>query len=347
MAGETITSGSLIFVTGATGFIASHAVDQLLKKGYRVRGTVRDTGSDKAEHLRTIFKEYGDKFELVQAEDLVQPGVFDGKVDGAAGILHIASPFHNKEEDPYRDLIDPATKGTENLLNAAFKASSVRHVVITSSVAAVFGPPKNGEPAEKHTYTEEDWNDAAEETVRKDPKNYPPGTAYRASKNAAERLAWKFVDDKKPNFTLSVINPPLVFGPAIHKISSVDSINTSVALLFKYFKDPNADIPPPMTAQAYVDVRDVAKAHILALEKPEAAGKRFITSSGQASWAGVVRALGEVFPDHKVSDKGPGATQFDVAGGLSNERSRQVLGLDYIDLHTAVKDTINALKQFW
>lgn len=340
---QTVSKGSLILVTGVTGFIASHAAEQLLEAGYKVRGTARDPKSDKAEHLIKRFQSYGDKFEVVEASDLVKDGVFDEAVKGVDGILHIASPFFNNATDAFKQLIDPAVKGTTNLLKAANGSPSVKHVVVTSSVASVLAPKP--QDTKNNTYTEADWNDDAVENIHKDPSQLQ--YAYRASKNAAERFAWKYAKDNNVHFGLTCINPPLVFGPVIHKIKDVDSINTSVALLFKFFSQPDAEIPDPMPAQSFVDVRDVAKAHILSLEKPEASGERFITSGGQLTWGEAVEHLRAIYPDRDISKKGPGYGKSEPSAYMSAQKSKDVLGMQYIDARTSIKETIDSLKSFW
>lgn len=342
---QSVTSGSLILVTGTTGYIAAHASQQLLEQGYKVRGTARDPNSDKSSHLKELFKGYGDKFTIVKAGDLEENGVFDDAVKDVDGILHIASPFHFDATDPYKDLINPAVNGTKSLLQSAkAHGSRVKHVVITSSVAAVYGPPKG----DNYVYSEADWNDKSVTDIEKekDSKDFNKQTAYRASKTAAERYAWKFNDEEKPKFGISAINPCFVFGPAIHKIKDVESINTSVALLFKYFNDPST-INPAGPTQAFVDVRDVAKSHILALEKPEAVGKRFCCIGDSFTWQQVVDVLHEAYPDRRTAQGGDGAGKYEIVYKTDNSLSQKVLGMEYIDLKKSVIDTVESLKQFW
>lgn len=334
-------------VTGTTGYIAAHVTDQLLKKGYRVRGTARDPNSDKAVFLKEQFKSYGDKFEIVKAGDLEEEGVFDEAVKGVDGIAHVASPFHFHVKDPYTDLINPALHGTKAILSSAHKyGKNVKHVVVTSSVAAVYGPQKSG-----HVYTEADWNDDAVEQMEAMKKKgsfegFNVGTAYRASKNAAERASWAFVESEKPQFGLSTVNPSFVFGPVIHKIKDVDSINTSVSMLFKYFNDPS-EIAAPGPTQAYVDVRDVAAVHVAALETPEAVGERFLAVSTPFTWQQVVDILSAQYPDRKQAKGGEGAGEYKTEYSSDSSKSQKMLGIKYISLKDSVIDSVESLKQFW
>lgn len=345
MSTQSVPKGSLVLVTGTTGYIAAHASQQLLEQGYKVRGTARDPASDKSQHLKDLFKSHGSDFEIVKAGDLEDDGVFDDAVKDVDAILHIASPFHFRAEDPYKDLINPAVQGTKSLLHSAkTHGHKVKHVVVTSSVAAIYGPPKG----DGYIYTEADWNDKSVNDIEKTKgsKDFDRTTAYRASKNAAERYVWKFQDEEKPQFGLSVINPSFVFGPAIHKIKDVESINTSVGLLFKYFNQPET-IAAPGPTQSFVDVRDVAKMHILAMQNPEAANKRFICSANSFTWQMVVDVLREKYPERKSAQGGDGAGKYKIQYESDNSLSKKVLGIKYIDLKASTVDTIESLKAFW
>lgn len=345
MSSQAVQKGSLVLVTGTTGYIAAHVSQQLLEGGYKVRGTARDPKSDKSQHLNELFKQYGSDFEIVKAGDLEEENVFDEAVKDVDAVIHIASPFHFNATDPYKDLINPAVQGTKSLLGSAKKnGNKVKHVVVTSSVAAIYGPPGG----EGYAYSEQDWNDKAVQDIEKekDSKDFNKATAYRASKNAAERYVWKFQSEEKPKFAISTILPSFVFGPVIHKVKDVESINTSVALLFKYFNAPET-IALAGPTQAFVDVRDVAQMHIAAMQNPEAAGKRFISCSDGFTWQKVVDILHEKYPERKQAQGGEGAGKYETLYKTNNTQSKKVLGIEYIDLKKSVIDTIESLKAFW
>jgi len=108
-----------------------------------------------------------------------------------------------------QDLLDPAIIGTTGILKSIKKsAPSVKRVVITSSFAAIINPSKGNWPG--HEYSEEDFNPMTQQDALES-----PAAGYRASKTFAEKAAWDFVEKEKPNFTISTINPPLVFGPIV------------------------------------------------------------------------------------------------------------------------------------
>ena len=141
-----------VLVTGATGFIASRIVERLLAAGYRVRGTVRSLKKPgDVDRLRTL-PSAAERLELVEA-DFTHIGSFDTPAAGCEAGIHTASPYVSTVNDPLTDLIGPALNGTRNVLAACAKTSTVRRVVVTSSMAAV-----TDEPDSDHTLTEADWN---------------------------------------------------------------------------------------------------------------------------------------------------------------------------------------------
>jgi dihydroflavonol-4-reductase len=249
MSPAPVTS-SPVCVTGAAGFIASRIVEQLLAQGYRVRGTVRSLRKEKdLAHLRAL-PGAATRLELVEA-DLLDSSSFDAAVKGCTHVLHTASPYVLDARDPQRDLVDPAVQGTRNVLLACQRAGTVRRVVVTSSMAAI-----TDEPESDHVLTEADWND----------KSTLDRNAYYLSKTLAEREAWRFVKDEKPSFDVVTINPFLVIGPSLSP-----GINTSNQMFVDLF---GGKYPGIMNLTwGFVDVRDVAHAHVLAMETASASGR--------------------------------------------------------------------------
>jgi nucleoside-diphosphate-sugar epimerase len=131
-------AGKTVCVTGASGFIASWLVKLLLERGYTVRGTVRSP--EKSKHLLQL-PGASDHLKLVSA-DLLEQGSFNQAVEGCDGVFHTASPFFTKNiTDPQAQFIEPAVKGTLNVLASCAQART-KKVVLTSSVAAVAYTPK-------------------------------------------------------------------------------------------------------------------------------------------------------------------------------------------------------------
>jgi nucleoside-diphosphate-sugar epimerase len=256
-----------VLVTGAGGFIASRIVEQLLARGYRVRGTMRSLKKERELAALRGLPGAAERLELVEA-DLNSPGAFDQPVRACEYVMHTASPYSLHVADPQRDLVDPAVNGTASVLAACQRAASVRRVVLTSSMAAI-----TDEPDGSRVLTERDWN--VKSSLQRNP--------YYYSKTVAERAAWQFIEREKPPFDLVAINPFLVIGPSL-----VPSLNTSNEIFVDLL---NGRFPGIVgLTWGLVDVRDVAEAHPRAMETPAAHG-RYICAGDCASMRRVVDLL--------------------------------------------------------
>ncbi|KAK8621307.1 hypothetical protein V6N13_067744 [Hibiscus sabdariffa] len=146
-------TGKVVCVTGASGYIASWLVNFLLQRGYTVKATVRDPSDPKkSEHLLALdgAKE---RLHLFKAE-LLDEGAFDSVVDGCVGVFHTASPLYLNIKDPQAEMVDPALKGTLNVLRSCAKVPSIKRVVLTSSIGAVVF---NGRPLGPDIVVDETW----------------------------------------------------------------------------------------------------------------------------------------------------------------------------------------------
>ena len=170
-------------------------------------------------------------------------------------------------------MVLPAISGVQSILEAAASVPSVRRVVITSSFASVMDVNRKGPPY--FTYTGSDWNPLTYE------ESVDPSTssiiAYRGSKKFAELAAWNFVKEKNPAFDLVTLCPPMTFGTVSHPISSVNSLNESNAMLWKVAS--GTDPLPVSRVPFWIDARDLARAHVEAVLRPEAGGRRYVVAS--------------------------------------------------------------------
>ena len=262
-------------VTGATGFVASELIHQLLAAGWSVRGTVRDVSDTKrTSHLAALAAALPGDLTLVPA-DLLTDGAFDAAVVGCDVVFHVASPFFIQAEDPQRELIQPAVAGTANVLRSVARVTPTPpRVVLTSSVAAVHGeyatPPSNGD-----LYTGDDWNTSS---------SVENGQPYHASKTLAEREAWKLVDQH--GLDLRVICPNFVLGPMLSSAAG-----TSVSYMAAMVEGGDVSGAPIIC-----DVRDVATAHIRAATIDAASGRYIVSHAGGMPPDMVVAALAAALP---------------------------------------------------
>lgn len=257
-----------ILVTGATGFVAAEIVKQLLSGGYRVRGTTRDVERALRQGELTSLEGAPERLELVAA-DLNQPGAFTEHMAGCEYVMHTASPFTLEVEDPQRDLVDPAVNGTLSVLESAAASPDVKRVVLTSSFAAISNGPRS-EP-----YDESDWNTT--DSLDRGP--------YAFSKTMAEKAAWDFMASEDRHFDLVAINPTGVIGPSV-----VDRVNQTHEFMVSM---TNGQSPAIIDIGfAVVDVRDVAQAHIKAMETPSANG-RYLLSAGAPKFRRYIEIMNE------------------------------------------------------
>ncbi|KAL4303513.1 hypothetical protein GQ457_10G006830 [Hibiscus cannabinus] len=245
--------GKTVCVTGASGYVASWLVKQLLLRGYNVNDSVRNPNDPrKTQHLLAL-EGAENRLKFFKA-DLLEEGSFDSVVEGCEGVFHTASPFFND----VAELIDPAVKGTLNVLNSCAKAASVKRVVLTSFIAAVAYERK---PRTPDVVIDENWFT--------DP-DYCKGLKlwYVISKTLAEDSAWKFAKEKGIDMV---------------------AINPAILNLFKGAQTfPNESV-------GWVNVKDVANAHIQAFEIPSAAG-RYCLVERVAHYSELVNILHKLYP---------------------------------------------------
>ncbi|KAB5585120.1 hypothetical protein GE09DRAFT_15501 [Coniochaeta sp. 2T2.1] len=335
---------------GGTGFIASHILDQLLAHGFTVVATVRS--KEKGISLRASLPEFDTNFDFVVVEDITKEGVFDEAVTSNPPfdyVVHTASPYHLNPRDPVTDFLDPAIKGTTGILHSIkSRAPTVKRVVFTSSSAAILNPKSHAEVYDESVWAPMTWEEAL-----------VPQNAYKASKIFAEQAAWRFVEEEEPSFDLATINNTYTFGPVQRHLTSLDQINASNHrirdMLLGKMRDGLAPTAPVFT---FVDVRDVALAHVRALTVPlgEAGGGggrgRFYVVDGHFSNKRVADVIRREFPEIVAAGRLPSGKEGlegeeddlpEDVYRFDNGKSRRVLGLEYRGLEESVKDTVRSI----
>ncbi|TNE53106.1 MAG: NAD-dependent epimerase/dehydratase family protein [Sphingomonadales bacterium] len=331
---------STILVTGGTGYIGGEVIDQLLAAGKSVHTTVRNKAKSEPR-LRSRWPEAGERLKVFQADLMSDDGWAEANA-GCDAVAHVASPFplgvpKNKDE-----LVIPAREGTLRALRFAY-AAGIERFVQTSSAAAI----AYGHPGKDHfDYT--DWTNLD--------ANVPP---YIESKTVAERAARDWVTENAPGMAFCSVNPVAVFGPVAN-----DDLSTSIEIV-KQLIDGSIPALPNMGISV-TDVRDVAKAHVLALEAPAdtVRDERFPTAT-KFMWitemAETVRRRapelsGKVakrkMPDWVVKLLAPIVPAMkQIRGELGNVRdvsgrhTEEVLGFTFIDPEQTLEDTARSLVE--
>lgn len=267
-----------VCVTGASGYVATELVKELLEDGYSVHGTVRDlTKTDVIGHL-TKFQESmpGSSLKLFELDLTNLPTDTCEAMKGCKTLFHTAAPFTFGAKDMKEEIMKPTVDSIHKLFEAASKAG-IERVVLTSSVAAVTSFLPEDKPGK--ILTEEDWNTDTDESIWLE----NPVQAYMASKSLQEQAAMEA--SKKFGIKLSCINPSLVCGPVYYGRQPTSIANMKTAL------EGGAH---PFTFP-WIDIRDVAKAHIECMR--QGADGRFICASTKMYTPSyVAKVLSEAFP---------------------------------------------------
>ncbi|MFD2239046.1 SDR family oxidoreductase [Aureimonas populi] len=332
-------SQPLVLVTGLSGFVAKHVARELLARGYAVRGTVRSVtkGDEARAALSAAGCETG-RLEIVQA-DLTDDRGWGEALAGCRFVQHTASPFPASQPRDKFALVPVAKGGTLRVAEAA-KAAGVERLVLTSSVVAVYhGHDGRADPR----FTEADFSNVESPRI----------SSYAVSKTLAERAAWETVEGT--GMELAVLNPSLVLGPLMDRDPGTSA--DLVAMMMR------GRLPlVPAARFGVVDVRDVAQAHVAAMERPEAAGRRFILTAGQRTLREIADALGNAFPEFrprlpratvpnaliefaaKVSRRaGTLASELDQRRTLDTTAAREGLGMDFRSPEEAIRAMAESL----
>ncbi|XP_057998924.1 phenylacetaldehyde reductase-like [Hevea brasiliensis] len=319
MSGE----GKVVCVTGGSGYIASWLIKFLLQRGYTVKATVRDPNDPKKTAHLLALEGAKERLRLLKA-DLLEEGSFDAAVYGCEAVFHTASPVSlQANADPQVELVDPAVKGTLNVLRSCAKVPSIKRVIVTSSFAAV---PYSGNNLAPDVIVDETW--FSNPAVCVEQKLW-----YQLGKTLAEQAAWEFAKDNRMD--LVTINPVFVVGPLLQP-----TINHSVEMLLNLI---NGAQEYPDAYYRSVDVRDVAHAHIQALEIPSASG-RYCLIERDLHFSEVLKIVHQHYPTLQLPEKsGPGLNYL-TKYGISKEKAK-TLGIDFIPLEVSLKDTIESLKE--
>lgn len=333
-------------VTGASGYIGSWVCKYLLEEGYTVRATVRSKAkTERYAHLQAVADAGVGRLEFWEA-DLLQEGAFDAAAKGCDVVYHIASPFITQVKDPQRELIDPALLGTRNVLQAATRSGTVKKVILTSSAAAIYGDVQDMSRQGLSTLTEEHWNTTS--SLEHVPYSY--------SKLLAEKEAWA-IAGAQDQWQLVVLNPTFVLGPSLAPASDSESIK----LVRDMLRGKYATGVPDLNF-GFVDVRDVAKAHLLAEQNPKAQGRYIICNKampvleiGQLIAKASERRLGLPFmttPKWLTVLLGPlfGLTRDFMRNNVGyplrfdNSKGIRELGIEYRDIEESVQDMVAEMR---
>ncbi len=328
-----------VLVTGISGFIAKHVAVAFLNEGYQVRGTVRSVS--KTGPVEETLARHADtsKLSFVEA-DLMSDTGWNEAVKGCDCVAHLASPFPMAQPKDENDVIRPAVDGTLRVLKAAVKSKVKRFVQTSSSVAIMYGHGHN-----KLAFNEDDWSVVDGNGI----------TPYAKSKTLAEKAARDFVAEHGGSMHFATVNPGLVLGPALDGTIGTSLEVVEMMMTGKYPGAPKMTMP-------VVDVRDIAKMHVIAMETTEPSGGRYAGVTDVVWLIDIARALRA-----GLGDKARKAPKFELPNlmvrlvgmfdpavrsilpelgldrSMDNSRTRKALGIEFISADDAAVASAESL----
>lgn len=313
-----------VFVTGANGYIAKHIIVQLLNKNYQVIGTVRT--KEKGDFITKQFN--NDNFKYLIVPDYLDAHAFDLIKDypEISTVIHTAA-LVNFNADRTSDIIDSAINSTKNILDSIKNfGPNVKSVVLTSSVVSAYRF-KNQLPE----YNESTWNDVEESDATN------TFLAYQYGKTASEKYAWDYVEKNHQNYSFSTILPSVSFGPQAFDNDIRPTLNESAEIINGLVTKKH--VADWIKAGNFIDVRDVAKAHIIAFEKN--LNQRLILANDEFSVHEIIEIIKSKYPNLDL----PSAEKLEITKNINNSKSKKTLGFELIDLKKSVLDTTGQILQ--
>jgi len=332
---------SIVLVTGANGFLASHICDHLLTYGFVPRGSVRS--ADKGENIKRILdSRHPDKvksstsFQYVVIEDMSVEGAFDAAALGCAGIIHTASDTSFGSD--VERIIPLQIRGINSILETAKRTPTVRRVVVTSSSNVLTPRPGFG-----GTVTDKSWNHEVV-TQAWNLSHFPEGVrgaiVYAAAKVCTERAAWDFMatNKAKVHFELNCILPNFNIGPLLDAESTTRTTGSWIRGIFRNpeMLDSLRTFPP----QHMVDVRDVAKLHVAALAEEDVRGERLLAFSDPFSFNDLIDVLVKLDSGKTWPEKIEG--QLSDRRTFAKERSLELLRRFGQDKFTSIDESVSS-----
>ncbi|KAI5953651.1 hypothetical protein KGF54_003023 [Candida jiufengensis] len=331
-----------VFVTGANGFIAQHIIKQLLEKGYKTVGSVRTI--EKGEILKQLVNN-DPNFEYVIINSLLCEDSFSNALRAHPEtdvFIHTASPVTFFAEDLENEIIIPAIQGTANMLNSIKKhGHNVKHLVYTSSMATIVDTTGNGRNSIGKILTEDSWNKVEYNDGLKN--GY---MAYCVSKTLSEKLIHSFIKEEKPSYSVAYIQPTYVFGPQAFKIKNYKQLNSSAEMVNSLLNLKQIDKIPPINGD-YIDVRDVAKAHILAFENhKETNNKRMVLTDSIFTNELLCHIINKNFPQLNIpkGDLVENERQIKEDALIGDyHKTRELLNIDYIPIEQSIVEMVQQI----
>lgn len=277
---QAARSRGTVLVVGGAGYLASHVIEMLLREGYQVKATVADI-RDKTKHhdLASMVPEAKHMLFIVET-DIFNPASMRSAMHGCRFVIHCGVPH----AVPGYDIVERHTTAVMALFDAAREAGGARveRIVLTGSYTNVLSTTRSQADTKSGLFDESQWNTVASRAT--DALSFARVSFEREARRLQELHPGAGVE-------LVVILPAIMIGPT--KTSDVsEAMRTIVdfASASKYFP-----VAPDITWN-FVDVRDVAVAHVKAMTATGVNGQRYIVTNAALSLAELGRHIRSHYP---------------------------------------------------
>jgi nucleoside-diphosphate-sugar epimerase len=341
-----VAPGGVVAVTGAAGFIGGWVVHGLLERGYRVRACVRDA----ADHGRVGFLHampaYASGRLTLHSADLDNIGCFDEIFSGCDGVIHLS------HVSTYDD-VDSVQRTCDHIIHSVDASSTVRRVIVTSSIAAVMSEADITELVRRPVLDEDRYPDES------NPKRTPErGQGYSMAKVIAQRAFSDAAAQSDDRWDAITVCPADNVGPIL---SAHQKNGGPWQHLIERMLQGRCEIfqgTGPYRPWMTVDVRDDAACHIGLLESESVAnGERYIAwSTDTRTYEEVCATIDRVLPElrhasgpivdatpQRLKDREAEFRSIWSGCILRNDRIRGVLPITFRPLDDSIRDCVESL----
>lgn len=329
---------NLVLITGGSGHIGSRVIIDALQAGYEVRAAVRS--QEKADKIKAMPSlralNAGSKLSFFVVPDLLVEGAYDEAIKGATYAIHVASPIaeaHKEGESYQTTLIEPAVKGTLNILEAAKKAGSIRRVVITSSIVGIVSWKDFTSGSSTNVF-----NEASRVPFVQEPYS-STGEAYAASKAAAFNETESWLAKEMANISFEIVNifPGFVVGKDELVTEASDALRgTNMPVL-----GPVTGKDAGYTPSASVHLGDVSLAHVNSLDPKVPGNKGYLLVAQGTKWDDALDIVARNFPDAvKAGTLANNGKNVTLPVKIDASASEKALGFKFRGFEEQVKDLV-------
>ncbi|KAL7804759.1 hypothetical protein V8C44DRAFT_352664 [Trichoderma aethiopicum] len=286
-------SENLVFITGASGYIGSHLIGDVLKAGYRVRVAVRS--EEKSLLIKELYPSASDRIEYVVVPDMSQASAYQDALKGVKYVFHLAGAMVDRGSDLQRDFLDPVVKGTLAILESSAKEDGIRKLVIVSSFLSLM--PLDGIMRNPFHIEANTGERHAVDLGMEFPEGLPGRLLkYQTGKIVAHQAYRDWVKKTNPQFDVVSVHPSQVFGPSLVQRSADELRGVNYLMWTTLHSDG-----PPRTPFLMVDVRDVSRALARVIDADVPSGTELPLTGPPYTWKQFANIVKSNYPSLDIA----------------------------------------------